>query len=100
MTKEISVKEAKDNLQNMLSVIEQLENKQNDIAKVYMTAYSIELEKIRSLKNELLLKLNHLENGNDQKWEEANNAFNESAEIFKESAGKLTLIIEESNLMK
>ncbi|MBT8195277.1 MAG: hypothetical protein HKO56_02540, partial [Bacteroidia bacterium] len=80
--------------------IERLENKKDEISTSLLSVYTSEIEKIRILKNELIKHLNNLENGNPVEIEKANDAFNESAIIFKESAIKLNIIIEENNKLQ
>lgn len=94
MLKKEFVKESKNNLQKLITMSYDLEAMSHMIDKNLKTSFEHQISKIRILKNELLSNFNQLENGNKKEFEIAKIAFNESAELFKETAKRITLLLD------
>ena len=94
MLKKEFVKESKNNLQKLITMLYELEAMSDKIDKNLKTSFEHQISKLRILKNELLSNLNQLENGNKKEFEIAKIAFNECAELFQETAKRITLLLD------
>lgn len=90
MNKENFKKRAQKSLNDLFSMIDELEAKKDKVKADSKAEYDEKISMLKSQKDNLQAKYNELIKASDEKWGQVKNTFSDAADSFKEGLSKIS----------